>query len=257
MMDFISMGASFEVRRRIRLRSRIREQRRRLGFRDPRGEFWHPYYLRHNQRRQEHLASLGLDLAGRTVLEVAAGIGDHTSFFIDRGCRVITSDARPKNVEVLRSRYPQVETSVLDLDAPPASIDPVQIVYCYGALYHLSKPERAIEFMGEAATHLLLMETCVSRGTEEAVNPVGEDRENPTQAVSGVGCRPTRPWVLARLREHFRYAYVTRTQPWDPEFPLDWTREYKGFTRAIFVASSEPLDPSLFLEDPPDHQTRH
>lgn len=36
------------------------------------------FYLRHNARRQEHLATLGLDLGNKSVLEVGAGIGDHT-----------------------------------------------------------------------------------------------------------------------------------------------------------------------------------
>jgi len=35
-------------------------------------------YLRHNARRLEHLNSLGLDISGRSVLELGAGIGDHT-----------------------------------------------------------------------------------------------------------------------------------------------------------------------------------
>jgi hypothetical protein len=61
--------------------------------------FHSPLYLRHNQRRQEHLITLGLDIAGKNVLEVGAGIGDHTSFFPDRDCRVVTSDTRPMSPE--------------------------------------------------------------------------------------------------------------------------------------------------------------
>lgn len=47
--------------------------------------YFHSYdYLRHNARRLEHLASLGLPITGRSVLEVGAGIGDHSHFYIDR-----------------------------------------------------------------------------------------------------------------------------------------------------------------------------
>ena len=49
----------------------------------PLEEFHGPHYLKHNQRRQEHLATLGLPLAGRSVIEMGAGIGDHTEFFLD------------------------------------------------------------------------------------------------------------------------------------------------------------------------------
>jgi hypothetical protein len=245
------------IRRRIRLRSRLIERRRRWRYKDPSREFSALFYIRHNQRRQEHLASLGLDLAGRTVLEVGAGIGDHTSFFLDRECRVTSSDARPKNVEELHRRHPGVDARVLDLDEPPGSIEPAEVVYCYGTLYHLREPERAIAFMASASTSLLLMETCVSRGSDEELNPIAENIENPTQAASGTGCRPTRPWVLARLREHFPHAYITATQPWHREFPVDWTVPQKGNVRSVFVASREPLDAPVFLLEPPDHQARH
>lgn len=191
------------------------------------------------------------------MLEVGAGIGDHTSFFVDRGCTVTTSDARARNVETLRRRHPGVEARVLDLDQPPPFVDPVEVVYCYGALYHLRDPERAIAFMAQASTGLLLLETCVSRGSDERVVWVDEDAANPTQAASGTGCRPTRAWVLARMREHFPYAYITATQPCHPEFPIDWTLERKGNTRAVFVASRTPLDSPALLSEPADRQTRH
>src|SRR5258706_7389962 len=58
-------------------------------------------YLRHNQRRQEHLASLGLELADRSVLELGAGVGDHTTFFLDLGCTVTAVEPRPHYRPVL------------------------------------------------------------------------------------------------------------------------------------------------------------
>src|SRR5256885_5811027 len=57
-------------------------------------------YLRHNARRQEHLASLGLQLSGRSVLELGAGIGDHTTFFLDRGCEVTSVEPRLENCQL-------------------------------------------------------------------------------------------------------------------------------------------------------------
>ena len=37
-------------------------------------------YQQHNQRRQEHLTTLGIDLFDKSVGETGAGIGDHTIF---------------------------------------------------------------------------------------------------------------------------------------------------------------------------------
>lgn len=59
-----------------------------------------------------------MDLAGATVLEVGAGIGDHTSFFLDRGCQVVSTEAREDNLDILRTRYPNIQIKHLDTEAP-------------------------------------------------------------------------------------------------------------------------------------------
>ena len=50
----------------------------------PAYEFHSHHYMRHNARRLEHLASLQIPVDGRTVLEVGAGIGDLSHFYLDR-----------------------------------------------------------------------------------------------------------------------------------------------------------------------------
>src|SRR5437660_6383614 len=124
-------------------------------------------YQRHNRRRQEHLASLGLDFTGRSVLEVGAGIGDHTSFFLDRGCRVTVTDARPESLAWVAKRYPCVQTCLFDADrAAPEELQRHDVVYAYGVLYHLRDPENGLRTMGRLCGELLLLETCVSYGSE-------------------------------------------------------------------------------------------
>jgi 2-polyprenyl-3-methyl-5-hydroxy-6-metoxy-1,4-benzoquinol methylase len=127
---------------------------------DPLSSFTTDHYRPHNSRRLEHLATLGLDLAGRKVLEVGAGIGDHTSFFLDRNCHVTALEGRPENVEILKSRFPLVETLCLDLDDDEiADFRRFEIVYAYGLLYHLAEPRRAIVRMPVWCSDLLLLET--------------------------------------------------------------------------------------------------
>lgn len=218
-------------------------------------------YLRHNHRRLEHLASLGLPIAGCSVLEVAAGIGDHTSFFLDRGCTVVSTDGRQENLEILqeRFRHTSVETAHLDLDAPAEMGRQFDIVYCYGALYHLHRPAEAIAFMAGRCRSMLLLETRVSFGDDEEVNLADEPAENPTESIVGCGCRPTRPWVFARLKQHFEHVYVPRTQPNHSDFPLNWKTTPAGndaTTRAIFIASRAPLDNPILSEELLTQQVR-
>jgi ubiquinone/menaquinone biosynthesis C-methylase UbiE len=200
-----------------------------------------------------------LDLHGATVLEVGAGIGDHTSFFIDRGCKVVSTEARESNLEIIRSRYPDIEVRHLDCDNPdPDFNERFDIVYCYGLLYHLNKPAEAIDFMSRRCKKMLLLETCVSVGDGDSIHLCAEDPNNPTQAISGRGCRPTRYWVFNQLKKHFEFVYLPMTQPNHEEFPIDWTvaPDPNMFTRAVFIASRQRLDNKLLIEEIPMHQKR-
>jgi ubiquinone/menaquinone biosynthesis C-methylase UbiE len=221
--------------------------------------FWSTHDLRHNQRRQEHLASLGLTLEQRTVLEVGAGVGDHTSFFLDRDCEMIVSDARDENLEIVRSRYPQLDVRRLDLDAPPPRPIRADIVYCYGTLYHLNQPAAAITWMARCARDMLLLETCVAPGEGESLLPFDELSAKPDNAVSGHGCRPTREWVRRELQAGLAHVYMPVTQPSHEEFPLDWTSTElakRSLIRAVFIGSNRPLENRLLTEEIPMIQGR-
>jgi len=242
------------------MRPLLRRRRNASAEIDPIWEFGSDHYTRHNQRRLEHLATLDLPLAGRSVIEVGAGIGDHTSFFLDRGCSIVASDGRPENVELLRGRHPSISVRQLDLDDPdPGFRESAEVVYCYGTLYHLQRPAEALVFLADRCTSLMLVETCVSFGDDERLVLVDEDVSNPSQALLGIGCRPTRLWVHRRLAELFPHVYMPRTQPWHEEFPVDWTTpptDPDQLVRAIYLASRAPLQNRLLTEEIPQRQER-
>jgi hypothetical protein len=226
---------------------------------EPAEVFWSTHYVRHNQRRQEHLASLGLPLSGQRVLEVGAAIGDHTSFFLDRGSTVVVTEAQDQNLAILRARYPDLDVRRLDLNEPPDEAIEVDIVYCYGTLYHLQRPAEAIAWMARCAKRLLLMETCVAAGEEDRLYPFDEQPGAPENAASGHGCRPTRSWVRRELAGSFAHVYMPLTQPAHEEFPLDWSRsELVGqqLIRAVFIASREPIVSRVLSESIPLQQLR-
>jgi FkbM family methyltransferase len=199
--------------------------------------------LRTNRARLAHLASLGLDLDHKRVLEIGAGIGLHTEFFEQRGCDVLSTDGAPPNVAEMLRRWPDRALGVLDLDHPAdlSTLGMFDVVFCYGTLYHLRDPDGALARLATVCSGVILLETIVSRGAYAELNPVSEP-PIANQAVSGIGCRPTRSWVMSALRRHFGHAYTTLEQPEYPDFITDWSIiGHSGNLRAVFVGARQKL----------------
>ena len=224
-------------------------------------EFHAINYLRVNARRMEHLASLRIPLGeNMSVLDVGAGIGDLSSYYIDRGHRVTITDGRKASVRIASDFYPEATTLVLDMENPTSVPGaPFDIIHCYGLLYHLKNPQRAIEFMSENAKGIVFVETHVSHGDGMGLNLHPDDARYSSQALSGTGCSPTRQWVFEQLKAHFEYVYVPLTTPHHPRYPTDWTKpnEEAKFSHAIFIASKFPLENALLSTELIQQQRRH
>ncbi|MDD1778240.1 MAG: class I SAM-dependent methyltransferase [Candidatus Helarchaeota archaeon] len=200
-----------------------------------------------NRARQDHLASLGLDLANKKVLEVGSGVGWHTAFFENLGCNVLSTDARPENVEEHLRRFPhrkgRVEVADLSVPGNHARFGTFDVVYCYGTLYHLNSPELCIRDLANSCAKLFLLETCVNPSDNNAINQVEENFEIKNQSIQDVHCRPGRDWIINELRKYFVFVYCSKYQPNHSEYSLKWPAPADRLSnvRAVFVASRTPI----------------
>jgi hypothetical protein len=112
----------------------------------------------------------------------------------------------------------------------------------------VAAPEPALEALSRVSD-MILLETCLSPGEGEVAPSVAE-LHTANQAFSGYGSRPTRAWVLDRLKRFWGHGYISVTQPAHEDFPLDWTvPAHTPNIRAIFVGSRAPLaNPLLTTE---------
>src|SRR5690606_34423671 len=101
-------------------------------------------------------------------------------------------------------------------------VEPHDIVFCYGLLYHLANPGVLIDWIGMHCSQTLLLETSVSREID-GWKEVREDAGILSQSLSGIGVRPSRNWIFRKLRDRFEYVYIPLTQPAHEEFPEDWS----------------------------------
>lgn len=220
--------------------------------------FREPRYLRHSARRLEHLASLHLDISGRSVLELGAGIGEHSQFFLDRGCSVFSVEPRDENVAFMRKRHsddaehlPGKNHFVLKASADEAvellSGNKFEIVYNYGLLYHMANPREFLRASTGLCGGLYLLETAIS-DLVSMDTKYSEDQANLTNAIDGECVLLSREEIFSILQEEFRYAYVPRTQPAHEQFLKDWIRApdiNPGRHRAIFIGSLTPIESPL------------
>ena len=200
-------------------------------------------YLHIATARLAHLASLGLALGGKRVLEVGCGIGILTHFFEERDCEIVSTDGQAANVVENLRRHPWREGSVfmVDLEDPNSHKQhgTFDVMFCYGLLYHLGKPAECIASMTQMCTGLFLLETRVNPHDNGKAN-LGREKAGAEKAIHGRNCRPARDWTMARLKEQFKHVYVTQQQPNHPFFPTKWPGG--KHSRAVFVASHSPLD---------------
>jgi SAM-dependent methyltransferase len=199
-----------------------------------------------NRARLEHLASLGLPLDGTRVLEVGAGVGQLTGFFIDRGCAVVATEARQENVEELARRRPSVTVQQADVEDSLERLGRFDIVFCYGLLYHLESPLRALRNMAAVCDRLLLLETMIC-DSELAVMRLEDETRSVNQALAGLAHRPSPAYLaMAANRAGFDHVYATVEPPEHPDYRfeprnnLDTARD-GALLRAVFVASRSPL----------------
>ena len=200
-----------------------------------------------NAARLDHLASLGLSLAGRTVLEVGAGVGQLTGFFTSRGCRVLATEARRDNLEELRRRRPELATAEADVEESLEPLGRFDVVFCYGLLYHLENPLRALRNMAAVCDDLLLIETIVCDAPVPILR-LDDETKAVNQAMRGVAHRPSPSYMaLALNRVGFDDVYAAAEPPAHPEYRFERNGDL-GFTRmgrplrGVFAASRTPLD---------------
>ena len=204
-----------------------------------------PDALTINRARLMHLASLGLPLEGRRVLEVGAGVGHLSGFFLERGCDLVVTEGRPENVAELHRRFPNIEASDRDVEEPLTGLGRFQIVFCYGTLYHLENPVRALRNMADVCDELLLIETMIC-DSPLPVMRLDDETRSVNQALRGIANRPSIAYLTMALnRIGFEYVYAPIARPEFPDYDFEPTGNLDTIRghplRAVFVAARGEL----------------
>jgi len=201
-----------------------------------------------NDARLEHLASLGLDINGKRVLDAGCGVGHLSRFFVARGCSVVCVDVRTENVAELKRRHPETEAHVADVESDDLSrFGEFDIVFCYGLLYHLENPIVAMRNLRKVCRGLLILETNVCDSDQPVLKLVDESLSS-NQATGGIGSRPSPSFVAFALnRIGFRHVYQPIEPPDHRDFDFEWNNDLSDSrdghpNRCVFFASTAPVE---------------
>lgn len=201
--------------------------------------------------------------AGKEVLEVGCGHGDLGAMLRALGAEVTCSDARAEHVQVLRERYPGLNSRVDDLDSATWVQDVLDarqargfdVVVHFGVLYHLEDVERSLHDVarllkpGPGAYLLLETEVCDSEDADVCLRTCEHGYD---QAFNSIGSRPSPPFV-ERALERAGFQHVIVKDPilnhdihrydWPHEHTGAWSHGLRRFWVCARHAAAAPSDP--------------
>jgi FkbM family methyltransferase len=218
--------------------------------------FDRPYATKGVEARQEPLRELlpflMRELGLQTALDAGCGIGYFSSFLFRQGLRVVAFDGRQGNVEEASRRHQEVTFCTADVeDASVLKLGSFDLVLCFGLLYHLENPFRAIRHLHALTKRVLILESvCVPSDV-----PMMRLRDEPViedQSLTEVAFYPSESCLIKMCyRAGFCYVYRLTSLPNHPDFRSSFDRKQM---RTILVASNSRLDrPTLaYVAEPRD-----
>jgi hypothetical protein len=206
--------------------------------------FYSEYALSLNRARLKHIMALKIPLRGLKILEPGCGVGLLTGLFEYYGCKIISTEAKLTNIEENLLLHPWREIYQADVLDPEGHkrFSPIDLILCYGLLYHVSDPFLALNNLALTNANIILIEAHITDAPGEQLLPHPESSAD-DQSAANLGCRPTVDYLKAILRES-GWEYVYRPlQPDHPDF--QWT---KGIgltsvinTRVMLIAGKNDL----------------
>ena len=128
----------------------------------------------------------------KTLLELGCGYADVGNMFYELGAIVTSSDIRKEHLEIVKQKYPNIKTLLIDGDNIIID-EKYDIIVHWGLLYHLNEIETHIEKVSQKCD-ILLLETEVSDSDDkqfyQSTYENGYD-----QAYNNKGIRPSPAYV--------------------------------------------------------------
>ena len=138
------------------------------------------------------------------------GVGDHTSFFVDRGCPVTVTEPRQENRKLIRGEAGRRRAAARSRESGRAGAVRDRLLLRAGCTTCHGGSVAALDWIAACHPDLLLLETCVSARPGLAVFPFDEDASLPHYVFDDarhyvtlwfeVSCDDGEPQIAVRTR---------------------------------------------------------
>jgi SAM-dependent methyltransferase len=179
-----------------------------------------------------------LDLSN--ALDAGCGVGFFSQTLEECGLNACGFDGRAENVDEARNRFPQIPFAQGNIeDQTILELGRFDLVVCFGLLYHLENPLRAIRNLRGLTEKCLLLESmCVPE--EKSSLLLREEPEQGDQSLTSKACYPTEGSMVKMLyRAGFAAVYRVARLPDHDDF-RETTEHVQR--RTVLLASSAPID---------------
>lgn len=175
-----------------------------------------------------------------TALHVGCGAGYFSALLAELGIQVQGVDGREENVRTAQLRLPSIPFRVANVEElDRESLGTFDLVFCFGLLYHLENPFRAIRNLYRITGKMLLVESmCIPE--EGAQMHLLEEGRLADQALQYVAIYPSETALVKMLRHAgFAHVYCFRSAPDHIDFQRSFWRKP---VRTLLLASNTSLD---------------
>jgi len=188
---------------------------------------------------REFLEAVRKQMDLSSAVDVGCGVGDFSKFLSGMGFQVVAVDGRQENVIEGRKRHPGVTFLTANVeDLPLSEMSTFDLVFCFGLLYHLENPFRAIRKLHFLTNKILLIESMCVPDSEPTMSLLDEGiSEN--QGLNYVAFYPSESCLVKMLyRAGFPFVYRFERLPADQLYTASaWQKKM----RTLLVASKMVL----------------
>jgi len=132
-------------------------------------------------------------------LELGCGYADIGNMFYELGAIVTSSDIRNEHLNVVKQRYPHINTLLIDGDNPDIK-EKYDIIIHWGLLYHLNEIESHLEKISQKCNVMFLETEVVDSDDDQSYISIHENGYD--QAFNNKGIRPSPAYIEKVLEKN-------------------------------------------------------